>query len=244
MKRNTLVLCAFLAAVGISIQTAEAGVVFEASGTSAKGVDVSFKAELSILDDILTIFLTNTSPMDSLNPDDTLSSFYFDIVNGDGDRPVLTYTSAFGDVYRGSRNKPDTLVEADADILAVNVGDNSWQFKPMDADYMPRLGFGIGTVGNSNLSPNGFNGNIVDGMDYSIYKGEITTQNMNGKLLVKETATFTFALPAGGGFTENDISRQFAFGLGTKPDMLLTPEPATLALLGLGTLLLNNRIRR
>ncbi|MCI0499661.1 MAG: PEP-CTERM sorting domain-containing protein [Planctomycetales bacterium] len=238
MKRNPLVLCVFLV-IGISLQTADAGVIFEASGISAKGTDVSVMAELTISGDYLTIVLTNTSPVDSLNPDDTLSSFYFDIVNGDGDRPAVAFTGASGDVYLGSKTNPDQLVEADADIMAVNMGDNSWLFATMDKTADPYLGFGIGTVGNSGLSPNNFSGSIVGGLDYSIYKGEITTQNLNGKLLVRETAAFTFTGLTG--FTEDDIAPAFAFGLGTRPDGLLTPEPATLAMLGLGALLLRKR---
>jgi len=235
MRRLIIVLTAII----VFAMQAHAGVLLEASGVSSKGVDITFKAELSIVGDVLTIVLTNDSPVYTLNPDETLGSFYFDIVNDLGERPTLTYVSAIGDVYLVSKTAPDSLVEADADIMAVVPGDNSWQFATMDEMLIPYLGFGIGTVGNSNLSPNNFNGNIVNGSDYSIYKGEITTQNLNGKLLVKETATFTFTGVTG--FTEDDIAEEFAFGLGTAPDSLLTPEPATLVLLGIGCLLLRKR---
>ena len=145
-----------------------------------------------------------------------------------------------GDVYLCSRNNPDELDEAGADIKAVEADDDSWMFAVMNETVIPYLGFGIGTVGNSSLNPNNFNGRIVGGVNYAIYKGEITTQNLNNKLLVKETATFTFSGLTG--FTENDIASQYAFGLGTAPDSLLTtPEPATLAMLGIGTLVLRKR---
>jgi hypothetical protein len=55
----------------------------------------------------------------------------------------------------------------------------------------------------------------------------------------KESAVFTLSGVAG--FTEADIQPTYAFGLGTAPDSLLTPEPATLVLLGLGSLLLRKR---
>ena len=51
---------------------------FTEAGLSNKGVAVSFSADFTISGGILTLVLTNTSPVDSINPDDTLSSFYFD----------------------------------------------------------------------------------------------------------------------------------------------------------------------
>ncbi|MCE5186244.1 MAG: PEP-CTERM sorting domain-containing protein [Planctomycetaceae bacterium] len=209
-----------------------ATIVLEASGTSAKGVEVEFRAEMAISGDQLTITLINNSPVYSLNPDDLLGSFYFDIVNPQGVRPALDYVSAIGDIYLASQKNPDTLVQSAGDIMAEKAGDYSWMFATLDQMVNPYLAFGLGTVGNNNLTPNNFSGNIVDGVDYAIYKGEITTRNLDGKLLVKNQGVFVFNGLTG--FSESDISRNFAFGLGTAPDSLLTPEPATLAILGLG----------
>lgn len=242
MRRQCIALrlCVLLGAVGLLVQPAAATLSFVAEGVSAKGVDVRFQADLTIAGDILTIELLNDSPVDSLNPDDLLASFYFDIVNAEGDRPTLTYETAVGDTYKGVKNGPDTMLEAAADLTATQAGDGSWQFKVFDPDFVPNLGFGIGTVGNSNLSPNGFDGNIVGSADYGIYKGDITTQPLsNPDRLVKGGAVFTFSGLSG--FTEVDIASEYAFGLGTAPDSLLTPEPATLVLLGLGGLLLRRR---
>lgn len=226
--------------VGLLAQPAPASITFVAEGASSQGVDVRFEAELSIAGDLLTITLTNNSPGDSLYPSDVIGSFYFDIVDGGGDRPVLVYESATGDTYKGVKNGPDDLLETDADLQAFAAGDDSWQFKEMDADYVPNLGFGIGTVGNSNLSPNGFDGNIVGGVNYAIYKGDVTTQSLsNPDVLVKDSAVFTFSGLTG--FTEADIVNEYAFGLGTAPDSLITPEPATLAIMGLGWMLVGRR---
>jgi len=152
----------------------------------------------------------------------------------------LTYVSASGDTYKGVKNGDDILLETGADLQAMSAGDDTWQFKPMNVDYVPNAGFGLGTVGNSSLSPNSFSGNIVGGANFAIFKGEITTQPLtNPNALVKENATFLFSGLTG--FTEEDISEEFAFGLGTAPDSLLTPEPATLAILAIGCLMLRKR---
>ncbi len=227
---------------GFFIIPAYATVTQTASGVSAKGVPVSFQVDLTILDDTLTVTLFNTSTVPSANPDDTLCSFFFDIVDGGNNRPTLTYVSAVGDVYLTDKSSPDVLQTANANLKAVNVGDNTWQFRTLDVSASPFLGFGVGTVGNANLSPNNFNGNIVDGMDYGIYAGDVTTQNLHDRLLVKDSITFTFSGLTG--FTEANIMPTVAFGLGTKPDSLIwTPEPTTILLLALGSLPLLRRRR-
>jgi hypothetical protein len=208
-----------------------ASVILVGSGLSSANVPVTFQAEVTISGNNLTVQLTNNSPGSSLNPADVIGSFYFDIVNNLNARPTLTYTGAAGDVYLGNNSGPDALQAAGANLKAVNANDNTWQFKTVNPALTPFLGFGIGTVGNSNLT-NNFNGNIVGNIDYSIYKGDVTTANLNNRPLVKETATFNFTGVAG--FTENDISPNFAFGLGTAPDSFLTPEPSSAVLLVLG----------
>jgi hypothetical protein len=219
-----LILAAFLAT------SAGATTIFTSSGLSGAGVPVTFKAEMTISGDTLTLVLANDSPGPSLNPADTLGSFYWDIVNGSNVRPTLTYVSGNGDVHLGDKNNPDSLQTAGANLKAVNVGDNTWQFKAMNPSTTPFAGFGIGTVGNSTVAPNNFSGNIVGAIEYSIYKGDVSTSNLDGKLLVKDTATFTFTGLTG--FSEADIKPANAFGLGTAPDsFLVVPEPTGALLL-------------
>lgn len=93
-------------------------VILTESGTSSAGVPVSFEADLTIAGNTLTLALINTSPVSSLNPADTLGSFYFDIVNGSNVRPTLTYASASGDVYLGDKDNPDSLQTAGANLRA------------------------------------------------------------------------------------------------------------------------------
>lgn len=205
-------------------------------------VDVRFTADLSITGDDLAITLTNDSlnhgsgSSPTLNPDDLLTSFYFDVFDGSS-RPTLVYTGAAGDVCLTSRTSPDdcTVVDQEADLRAFSAGDNTWQFRD-SLTFLPgteTLTFGLGTAGNNDLSPNNFQGNIVDGMDYGMYAGDITTANLNNRLLVNETITFLFS--GATGFSDADISEEVMFGLGTRPDSTgLVPEPATNLLLCLG----------
>lgn len=198
---------------------------------------------MSIVGDNLTIQLCNTSSQASLNPNDLLASFYFDIVGPGNTRPTLNYVSSNGDVWLADRDNPDTLVGPNANLRALVAGDHTWQFKTMNASVTPFAGFGIGTVGNNNLTPNNFNGNITGGINYSIYAGDITTSNLNGQLLVKDCATFVFSGLTG--FNESHISPIVHFGLGTAPDSLLTtiPAPGAAMLLGLGGLAAARRRR-
>ena len=224
---------AFVATIAILVAAPAYGtVILSASGLSSANVPVTFEAQLSIAGNNLTVQLTNNSPVNSLNPNDLLGSFYFDIVDSFNNRPALTYVTATGNVYLADKNNPDTLQTAGANLKALLAGDNTWQYKAMNATLVPNCGFGIGTVGNSSAAPNNFMGNIVGGIDYSIYKGDITTSNLDGKLLVKDTATFTFSGVTG--FTEANISHVFAFGLGTAPDSFLVPEPSSFVLAAIG----------
>src|ERR1043166_1798504 len=180
-KRFTLSLALYAGIAGLVAGSAQATVTQIVTGVSSAGVPIKYEADLTITGNALVIQLFNLSPVHSQNPADVLSSYYFDIKNGLNVRPTLTYVSAIGDTWMPSRDNPDTLVQANANIKAVNAGDNSWQFRVMTPTSSPFTGFGIGCVGNMNLAPNNFMGSIVDGIDYSIYTGEVTTQNLDGK---------------------------------------------------------------
>jgi hypothetical protein len=245
---NSLALAAVaaLVAAGCLALPARGAVVVEAAGTSAAGNPVAFRATLLVLADELAIDLENISPVATREPADLLASFYFDIERG-GERPDLEYRSAGGQVVEIVRDAADEpviytppekaggkgIVEpglGTSDLLATKRGDLTWQFRQFDPAYEPLAGFGLGTVGNSDLAPSSFDPKIVDGNDFAIFRGgDLEPKgNLPGRLLARELVRFRFGLP--GGWTEADLGQRFTFGLGTSPDSVIVVtvnEPVT-----------------
>jgi hypothetical protein len=221
------------------------------SGTSAAGNQIAAKAEFSIEgSDLLVVKLSNISDGPSLAPADLLSSFYFDVLTFTTPaRPTLGYSAATGQVYVTDKITPDTPATytppldpnnpgpslsfpnppQPSDLRAFVANDDTWQFLAMTPGASPYAGFGVGTVGNSDLTPNNFNGLIVDGRNFSIYKGDVTTQALDDALLVKDSITFKFS--GFTGLTLSNISPQATFGFGTGPDSIISvPEPGGIAI--------------
>jgi hypothetical protein len=244
----------------LSIARAGEAVSFTFEGTTPDtGIDVRFTADLTISGNTLTLVLTNDSlnhangASPSMNPNDVLTSFYFDVFDGVS-RPTLTYTGATGNVCFTANPGADNcaIVDKENDLRAFVAGDNTWQFGS-GLSFQPgteTLTFGVGTVGNNSLNPNGFNGNFVDGLDYGLYAGDVTTNNLRNRNLTTGSITFTWS--GASGFFDADIGDEVVFGLGTAPDSTATvstatvPEPETAALLalGLGALAFAGRARR
>lgn len=255
------ILLAVLTVLLVRAPQADADVVITASGTSAAGRAIAVEATLAIVGDMLTIDLVNTSPVDSREAPDVLSSFYFDVVRG-GTRPTLTYATATGQVYQvksGAGNDvalvyhPQTFTPGigTSDLRALKAGDASWQFLAMQPAATPFLGFGLGTVANAQLKPNGFTEAIVGPsgnsfINFAIYRGDADispTGVLANKYLVRNRARFTFS--GAGGFTDDDISRHAAFGFGTTPDsILMVPEPGGMSLAVAALVLIGGRWRR
>ena len=231
-KRNSKVcLLAGIVVLAFALfaQTAKAA-MFTWGGTSSQGTDISVQADVDISGDTMTIELTNNSPDGSFYQVDVLTSFYFDVFN-DVSRPTLTLTltGMSGDVYTIDVDNPDAF-KGD---LSAQTGEASWILQTMYPAYVPYVGFGIGTVGNSDLSPyNNFP--AMDGIQSGIVAGEVTagSNSLKGWDLVRTSATFNFSGLTG--YTIDDFG-PVAFGFGTGPD-LLTPVPGAvlLGLLGLG----------
>jgi hypothetical protein len=258
---STIASALAVAAVVLAPRPAAGGVTFTASGTSSLGTPVAFQALLSIDGDNLKIVLNNLSPKGTTDAAEVLTSFYFDIWNGTT-RPTLTYESASGDVYQVKKGlgndvpvyytppmPPVPAANQPSNLKAVNPGDATWQFLKMDPAFSPNLGFGIGTVANNALSPNGFTPAVVgpsgnDFINFGIYRGGDISPNgvLNNKYVVKNTATFNFTGVSG--FKETEIRPKAVFGLGTGPDSIVAvPEPSAIVVAS-GALLAVWRARR
>lgn len=237
---------AAIVAAGCLTLPARGALVVEAAGTSRAGNPVAFRATLAILDDELVIDLENISPVPTSEPADVLASFYFDIARG-GVRPVLDYRSAGGQVYELRSRAPDVPVVyappktaggkgtvtpglGTSDLMATKRGDLTWQFRQFDPAYEPLAGFGLGTVGNSDLDPASFDPKVVGNNEFAIYRGDDIEPkgNLRGRFLAHQLVRFRFGLV--GGWTTADVGHQFTFGLGTGPDSVIVvtvDEPAT-----------------
>lgn len=237
-----------------SISTASATLIVSGTGTSAAGNPLAASAEFTIVGDSLTLRLLNASPVESQAAADVLTSFYFDVVDGDGIRPTLALASfnQNGYVWQVRKDAADLpfnysppsvpanyqaatggVEHVPSDLRAFANNDRTWQFRAMDSSLPPYEGFGLGTVGNSGLSPNGFDPFIVgppgDGqIAFGIYRdldGDIQPLGtpMQDQFLIRNEATFVFSGLTG--YTEADIVPA-VFGFGTGPDSTITaPEP-------------------
>jgi hypothetical protein len=226
-------------------------VVFSGSAASGQAARATFTVSASN-SNVLELFLENTSLSPTMSPAELLTSVYFNVLSGTttGTPAPLTYQNATGQVYLAMRSMPDRPASyvppntvtypnppQPSNLQAFVANDDTWQFKSglSLVASSPPLAFGVGTVGNSSLTPNNFNGNIVNGFDFGIYKGDVTTQNLDNTLLVKNSALFEFA--GFGGFNLAQVTPHAVFGFGTNPDCIISvPEPGTLSLATFGLL--------
>lgn len=204
---------------------------------------------------------------------DVLSSFYFNLADpvSPNFRPAdLSLISGSGLAYQVKRNAADTAVSwspqtwlttgtaatAPSDLVAKVDFDEGWQFKSQTPPQAYRsLGFGIGTVGNSNITdvvptafgfdPRVVSGNVPgdminlgiysDGTTNPLIKTDINPDGgLSGRRLIKTEATFmfytpTFDLQAVTG--ESWVQDNVTFGFGTNPETVFLPEPSTLPML-------------
>jgi hypothetical protein len=261
-------------------------ITFTEAGTSAAGTPLLVSARIDTAADAggpnnaLKITLRSTGSATKAKAD-VLSSFYFNIADpSDGIRPTLTYLSGSGQAFEvrtsgtdravswspnlvttaGTWTTSGTGVLNPSNLVAIQTFNEGWQFKTLTPPpAYPGLGFGIGTVGNSDIglfipgtsgSTGGFNGPVVNGtvpgsmINLGIYStgtgNDITPDGgLDESRLVKTEAVFYFSSSKDlNSLTESWVQGNVTFGFGTSPDSVLLPEPAGLSIASLGGLLL------
>jgi len=235
MKKNfAIALCAL--ACGAFTAPANATLFSFSSGTRAASADITLSGTT------LTVVLTNTYTGDGNVPVDILTALFF---NGNG---TLTPVSAL--LTAGS----SVVYDADGQPAGGNVG-GEWAYGSGLSGAPGSLTRGISSSGFGLFGQANFNGpdledpNAVDGLQYGILPAGWVATGDNGGLsgsggLIVNSVTF--ALSVADGFSLDSIS-QVWFQYGTalsEPSFpnepnepnIPTPEPGSLALLGLGLL--------
>jgi len=259
-------------------------ITFTESGVSAAGTPLLVSARLDTAADAggpnntLKITLRSFGPA-TVHPADVLTSFYFNLAEpGTGDRPTLTYVAGSGQAYEVRTRGTDAAVSwtpnlasgagiwktsgsaasNPSDLVATLKFNEGWQFKTFDPPpAFPALGFGIGTVGNSNIgdlvpgSTQTFDGPVVTGTAprsminlgiYSTGTGTATDINpvpgLDGARLVRTEAVFSFTSDKDlDSLTTTWVQGNVTFGFSTSPDSVLLPEPGSLSIAALGGVL-------
>jgi len=254
-------------------------ITFTESGVSTLGTPLLVSAKIDTAADaggpnnLLRITLRSFGAP-TVGKADVLSSFYFNVADPDtGIRPVLTYVSGSGQAYEVKKFGTDSAVSwspnlvsgtgtwttsgpgamALSNLVAKLDSNEGWQFKTLSPPpAYPGLGFGIGTVGNSDLdlfvpgATEGFTPQVVSGtlrdsmINLGIYSTGTGTDlvpdgGLDGKRLVRTEAVFTFTSDKDlDSLTQTWIQGNVTFGFGTGPDTVLLPEPATPAVAAAG----------
>jgi hypothetical protein len=258
-------------------------ITFTESGISAAGTPLTVSARIDTalqagIDNYALKITLQSYGAATMFPADVLTSFYFNIADPiTGERPVLTYQSGSGSAYElhsdgtdypvrwvpnlvsggGTWTRPSFL---SSDLVAKLLDNEGWQFKTLaPPPAFPGLGFGIGTVGNSNIgmlipgATEPFDGDVVKGVlpgsmiNLGIYSdgtangtgGDISPANsLDGANLVRTQAVFMFTSDKElNSVDQTWVQGNVTFGFGTNPDSVLFPEPGSLAMAATGGLL-------
>ncbi len=214
-------------ALVIAAPLASQAIVFTATGADA-GYNLAAKAEFTYGSGVLTVALTNTAADPTDVPAHTLSGVYFNL---DGDPAMTTIAAQMG----GS----SILVN---DPGGVTIGQHYAYKSGLTAGSTLNVSdaYGVSSVGLGLFGPGDLfvsGGGSPNGDDYNLISaaGHENQPQLNSIPLVQDTMVFTFNLAS---FDESDVSNvKFHYGsdLGD-PTIESVPEPATLAMLGMGAL--------
>jgi len=249
------VIAILLGAAALHTSHAFGAVTFTSSDLSGRAASATF----SISGSILTVQLTNTSTHDALDATDILTGVFFNITNT-GPLTPLTADLAAGshayDIPSGALAEPDTSGKT-------GVGGEYAYGSGLAYTHAATEGIsssGLGLFGNGNFTasdPNGDlggpSGGAIDGVQYGITSAGDNLSTGNGSLtstnnhfLIQNSVVFTLSgvFPGNAGVTDvwfqygtalNEPSIQGTPGGGTpRGSPGEVPEPATLAIWGLG----------
>src|SRR5262245_6108884 len=236
--RKSVALAASFAVAALS-GASSASVIW--SGSSG---NLAALAEFAVVGSDLVVTLTNTSGFDVLVPADVLTAVFFDV---SGPALTLSRTSAVigptSTVAFGTTD-PGGVVGGEWAYTSGLVGTPGGAYGISSAGLNL---FGSGDVfPGSNLQgpaePNGLQYGITSAGDNT---GTGNAAVTGGNALIKNQVVFTLG-GVGAGFDLNRISAvtfQYGTATGTEPSFPGTPTPGTLALLGLGGMVITRRRR-
>lgn len=242
--------CRSLSAVAVLAVTLSAAVHCHADSVTYEGLSGDLKAEVTFeqLGSDLKITLSNTSSKPVEKPDQVLTGVFFNILNN----PSLLQST-----LGHTATAPNGVVNGPAGTN-INVG-GEWAYKKSDSSLLSNYHQGISSTGldifgkhdRFSSGANLAGPDAPGGMEYGIVSPSGIGPNANAPIqtnpFIKNSVTFLF--PGMGSLDLKNLDKTVRFQYGTslsEPYIIggPTPEPGTLAVLGLGAAPLVARLRR
>lgn len=240
-----------------------AGTITTVSGTLSGTYPVSAEATFVTSGSSFTLTLRNTSPTPTtINPQQVLTGFFFDMPSS-GTVPLsLTYVSGSGSVAKligGGTAAEHWLYDPPppagtgpafsgplrgpmmSDIRTFTTDVDTWHFRSdLNTAAAPGTRFGISTVGNGSYTSgsNNFPETYVGQINFGIFNGDASDPRGLLKNLIPDaylvSGSAVFSFQANMDLENYQFVDPYVFAFGTSPDQTITllPEPAGWAMAG------------